>query len=365
MSRSKTLLKNNDEISGGKLLKEVLPKDIINMTKSYYNTTKESKKLRIERARENLQNFIKERLNTFLNKYIDNGDIVGRGLLYGHYDNVGKNDDYPIVFEIDEKIKNKINKILVESINVNKVTEEIIERFYKEIETNDPYEFLKINLWNLYYIDYDQMFNTSEYDSIDDFIDRDNNFSKLLMLFLMNSYNPKYTKCDMVQYLYSQYPELFKTDIKINKTLSYVFRNNFYSDDKINKYIYKKIMQSNIKNLKIKQSADKKIIKKTIQEFHKNFAIRGICLNNEILFEYENENNENEDDENESGEDDENEDENDDDNEDDENDDDNEDENDDNEDENDDNENENDDNGDYDDDDNGDYDDDENDDHDD
>lgn len=53
--RLKNLERDNDNL----LLRDVLPYDIINMTRSYYNTTKEGKKYRIKKyrikkARENL-----------------------------------------------------------------------------------------------------------------------------------------------------------------------------------------------------------------------------------------------------------------------------------------------------------------------
>lgn len=231
-----------------------------------------------------------------MKKYVGHWDIFKRGILYENYDKLNDDDDARI-FNENNFIKEKLNKMLIEVYDINKITNKIIDRFYEHLGTDDPYEFLKNNLWSLYYIDFFLLITNTKGDSIDDFIDYEDNELIMLMIFIMNSDDLKNNKCKMITYLYSQYPELFKTELKFSDELHC---SNYDSQIKFNetlkKYIYNQIVNSNITNHKhIKQKKFPEYLEKFIHEFHNNYASRGVCLNNNSLLDSYDENNNNDD----------------------------------------------------------------------
>lgn len=281
--RSRLQKKNNED----KLLRDVLPRDIIKMTRSYYNTTAEGKKIRIEKARNNLYFFVKERLERFWEKYFETNDFFSRGFLYAHYKNISKKNNYhPIVFAGKEEVKDEIINILKQAYDINQIANEIIDRYYRYLGTDDPYEFLKINLWTIYYMNFSEFPSAMLGGNIDDFVDYSDNCKRMLMIFLMNSDDLENNKCQLITYLYSQYPELFKTPLKFNENLYIVERRHLKRliyDNELKKYIYEQIINSGIPNLKLKHINNLENLDKIIKEFHKKYASRGICLNNEPL----------------------------------------------------------------------------------
>lgn len=240
-------------------LEEVLNKDIIGIIKPYYNFNNVTK--RINQTNKNLKLFFKDQIKkedefnirnikNINVQHVEMETILNRVTYRDNYLNNNENIN-------DENINNKNNKNFG-FIDRNKLVSNIVcDLFvrYNKFLTKDPYKFLQHNLINIYYADIKSLFCLEkQYNSYDRRKIPINNSNKyienmecyfydanakypyveiinpiikiyssyeIMMVYLIGSYNPnidysKISKHQLINILYSKYPELFKKVFKIN-----------------------------------------------------------------------------------------------------------------------------------------------------